>query len=111
MGKMSLIDDLKKVDWIRFKCKSSNVYAQNLYAALCNNRFEKLGEIWSCSWRVSGEFVSSMRGEGTYLDWYCSGLQGITNGRTADTMGYLEEGLVTSQINSDILNLGWLVKW
>ena len=33
--------DLMKSDYIANKCISSDVYSQNLYAALCNNRFFK----------------------------------------------------------------------
>lgn len=110
MAKYSLIEDLKKVDWIAFKCKGSETYPQNLYAALCNNNFEKLGETWTCSWRLAGEFVSEMRGTGTYLDWYCSGLQKKDANLEPGFSGFVEEGTVTTEVSSDILNLGWLIK-
>jgi len=108
MAKYSLIEDLKKVGWIAFKCRENETYPQNLYAALCNNSFEKLGETWTCSWRSAGEFVSKIRGTGTYLDWYCSGLQ--KDDLESGFSGFVEEGTVTTEVGSDILNLGWSIK-
>lgn len=58
--KADLEYDLFKTDWIVSKCKNSK-YAQNLYAALCNNRFFKNDEEWTCSWRHSGGIVAELR--------------------------------------------------
>jgi hypothetical protein len=96
----SLKEDIQRVEWLCLKCKSSKKYAQNLYAALCNNTFHKNDQEWSCSWRMAGEIVAEMVGNGSYLDWYCSGII-----REKD---FLEEGLVTTEINKDLLNLGWV---
>ena len=82
--KANLEADLLKTDWISYKCTVNNVYAQNLYAALCNNIFMKDDQEWSCSWRYSGGIVSDLIKDdtrhdlysnrtGDYLDWYCSG--------------------------------------
>jgi len=92
--KADLEYDLFKTDWIVSKCKNSK-YAQNLYAALCNNRFFKSDEEWTCSWRQAGGIVADIRniGEG-YMDFYCSG----------------NESVVTPEISNDLLNLGWLIK-
>ena len=64
------------------KVRSREEYAQNLYAALCNNTFQQnevwprlTGTTWSCSWRSSGGIVADMRGSGDYIDWYCSGIR------------------------------------
>lgn len=102
--------DLLKVDWIRQKCLVNNTYAQNLYAALCNNRFFKDGKEWTCSWRYAGGIVADLRSteeipsrQGDYMDWYCSGTAAGIN-------GYVSEGEVTSEITNDLLNLGWTHK-
>lgn len=102
--KSSLEYDLVKIDWISQKCKNSKTYAQNLYAALCNNRFYKNEDEWTCSWRFAGGLVADLIGNGDYLDWYCSGMG-------CDTIkGYVGEGFVTPEINNDLLNLGWIYR-
>jgi len=100
--KADLEYDLFKTDWIVSKCKNSK-YAQNLYAALCNNRFFKNDEEWTCSWRHSGGIIADIRNLGEdYMDWYCSGM--------TDIEGYLPEGEASSEIINDLLNLGWFIK-
>lgn len=100
---INLEEDLKRIDWLCFKCKRSKIYAQNLYAALCNNTFNKLDVAWSCSWRESSEVISKMIGSGSYLDWYCSGI----NIEEPIEDNFVQEGDITSEISSDLLNIGW----
>lgn len=101
--KANLEADLLKTEWIREKCKTRNSYAQNLYAALCNNRFFKNDEEWTCSWRYAGRLIANMVGFGDYMDYYCSAA-------LSDNKDYVPEGYVTSEISNDILNLGWVIK-
>lgn len=100
--KSSIEYDLIKTDWIVQKCQNKT-YAQNLYAALCNNRFFKDEDEWTCSWRYAGDIVSHLTGGNNYMDYYCSG---VAAGRN----GYVSEGEVTSEITNDLLNLGWTHK-
>jgi hypothetical protein len=105
--------DLRSTDWILQKARSRSTYAQNIYAALCNNQFQKQevwpllqGQTWSCSWRYAGGIVADMLERGDYMDWYCSGI------RDADIVaaqGYVGEGEVTEQIHEDFQRLGWHV--
>ena len=104
--------DLLTTDWILNKVRASKVYAQNLYAAMCNRDFQKndvwpilKDQSWSCSWRYAGGIIADMRQEGDYIDWYCSGI------RDADSPdnGYVGEGHVTDEIRQDLLTLGWVV--
>jgi hypothetical protein len=104
--------DLRSTDWILAKVRNSQVYAQNLYAAMCNNYFQKrdvmpilTDKTWSCTWRSSGRIVADMREEGDYLDWYCSGILDDLEGAPA----YVSEGAVTKEIEADLLTLGWNV--
>lgn len=83
-------------------------YAQNLYAAMCNMRWQRAemwpvlkDELWSCSWRYSGGIVAELRGEGDYLSWYCSGIG------AEETPGFVSEGRVTDEIRADLNSLGW----
>ena len=95
--------DLMKSDEIASKCIHSEIYSQNLYAALCNNRFFYGDEEWTCSWRMSGGIVADLRNMGeTYLDWYCSGM--------GDKAGYVAESVVTPEISLDLMQIGWVVK-
>lgn len=85
------------------KCRHSRVYCQNLYSALCNNRFFYGDEEWTCSWRTSGGIVADLRNEGeSYIDYYCSGM--------VDKPGYVPEGDVTDEIRLDLMKLGWVVR-
>ena len=115
--KNNLEYDLRTTNWILEKVRNDKVYAQNLYAALCNNDFRKLEvvpilkeENWHCSWRYAGGIIADMRQEGDYIDWYCSGIRDIDyNDRALDTNVYVSEGQVTDQIRQDLKNLGWII--
>ncbi len=110
--------DLRSTDWVREKCQS-DTYAQNLYAALCNMRWQKRDvipilkdEYWSCSWRSAGGIVADIRGSGDYIDWYCSGMRGVSLDGEDNTewnnRGYVGEGMVTDEIENDMYVLGWV---
>lgn len=107
--------DMMTAEWFRNKVRESESYAQNLYAAMCNNQFVKndvwpilQDKRWGCSWRYAGEIIADLRGEGDYIDWYCSGM-GFHDKKGADMKGYVPESLVTDEIRADLLKLGWLV--
>lgn len=87
---------------LKRKCRYSQVYSQNLYAALCNNRFFYGDKEWTCSWRYAGGLVSQMNDGNDYMDFYCSGISGAN--------GYVSEGFVTEEIRLDLVKLGWIVK-
>ncbi len=119
--------DLRASDEMVARVRASNVYAQNLYAAMCNRSFQKIDVVeilrdstWSCSWRYAGGIVAEMKGEGDYIDWYCSGISGEspdlpedadpeTREMFQEVQQYVGEGQVTDQIRQDLLALGWSV--
>jgi len=109
--------DLRSTDWICKKVRNSDTYAQNLYAAMCNNDFIKNDVMpilkeqkWSCSWRHAGGIIADMRQEGDYIDWYCSGIgDGLGNGDKTGEKGYVGESVVTDEVKGDLLKLGWIV--
>lgn len=117
--------DLRSTDWILEKVRSSDFYAQNLYAVMCNNDFVKRemwhilkDQRWSCSWRHAGGIIADMRQEGDYIDWYCSGIRNeeFGNGEdshkpSVDNFGriYVPESVVTDEIENDLNRLGWIV--
>ena len=122
--------DLRTTDWVLDKVRDSRVYAQNLYAAMCNNTFQKQevwpilkNQRWSCSWRYAGGIVADMRGEGDYVDWYCSGIKGedvteqsewnmLTQEQQTfhrESQAHVGEGMVTDEIREDLGRLAWTV--
>lgn len=111
--------DLRTSEWMCEKVRSNDAYAQNLYAAMCNNSFIKREmwpilkeQKWSCSWRYAGGIIAHMRQEGDYIDWYCSGIRndGYQDDLDTITSGqYVSESVVTDEIENDLYKLGWLV--
>jgi hypothetical protein len=122
--------DLLTTEWILEKVRESDVYAQNLYASMCNRDFIKHAVIpilknqrWSCSWRYAGGIIADMRQEGDYIDWYCSGIRGDRlsteefeklsleqQARAKEYDAYVGEGVVTDEIREDLFRLGWVVQ-
>jgi len=122
--------DLLTTEWILEKVRNNESYAQNIYAAFCNNGFIKLEVIpilkqeeWSCSWRYAGGIVADMRQEGDYIDWYCSGIrdQGPPSEEEWNSWNsqqqidwtnkfskYVPEGKITQEVRDDFQKLGWV---
>jgi hypothetical protein len=117
--KNNLEYDLRSTSWILEKVRASDTYAQNLYAAMCNNDFQRndvwpilKDETWGCSWRYAGGIVADMQEKGDYIDWYCSGIGNSKDGfglSHASGEGYVPEGQVTDEIKEDLFKLGWIV--
>ena len=120
----NLEQDLKDARWMVDKVRSSDAYAQNLYAALCNNAFQKLevvpilrDDAWSCTWRYAGGVVAGIRCEGDYMDWYCSGIKGdpeeidyaAAEAQGFEIQKYVSETIITDEIRQDLKLLGWTV--
>lgn len=111
--KNNLEYDLRTTDWIIQKVKNDDVYAQNLYAALCNNQFIQLEDIWNilkenywhCSWRYAGGIIADIQEQGDYIDWYCSGM----GDKKGNRIGYVGEGFVSPDVKADLKQLGWVI--
>ena len=121
--------DLRSTQWICDKAKASPAYAQNLYAAICNNDFIKndvwpllTDKRWGASWRSAGGIIANMIEEGDYIDWYCSGIQNDLSDEEYHNMSkdqqeyylyckthFVGESVVTEEIREDLLKLGWVV--
>ena len=105
--------DIRSANWIISKVRQKETYAQNLYAALCNNSYVPkdvwgiLTNItWDCNWRYAADLIADIRQDDSYIDWYCSGTGFIGT----DFTGFVEESFVTDEIETDIKNIGWLLK-
>lgn len=93
--------DLLDSDIIKEKVRDK-VYAQRLYHTLCNSQWirreflpllrqDPNRDVWSCSWRYAGGIIATLREEGCYMDWYCSGC----------------EDAIDPEVEDDLLALGW----
>lgn len=111
MLKYALQLELIKSSKILAKCINSYEYAQNLYAAICNNTFYKINDLgefihddyWSASWRAAGQIVADLRNIGEdYMDFYCSGM--------SNEAGIVPEGFVTQEIREDLAEINWVIK-
>lgn len=120
--------DLRSSSKIIEKC-ANTVYAQHVYAALCNNEFQRndvypilSDKRWSCSWRHAGGIIADIRQQGDYIDWYCSGIRGdVLSDQEFDVLSdeqkeaciekqqFVSEGNVTDEIRRDFFELGWIV--
>ena len=111
----NLEESIRACEWMLKKVVDRETYAQNLYAAMCNNVFQPnqvwprlRDEYWSCSWRSAGGIVADLRGQGDYLDWYCSGIMGV--GEVDSFQGYVSESTITDEIRQDLFAIGWTVE-
>jgi hypothetical protein len=52
--------------------------------------------------------VAELRGQGDYIDWYCSGIMGV--GEADSFQGYVSESTVTDEIRQDLFAIGWTVE-
>lgn len=106
------MQDIRQCEWLVTKIRDNDAYAQNLYAAMCNNDFMrnevveilKDGIVRGPSWRGAGSLVAELRGRGDYMDWYLSGMRDCVDGDTE-----VPEGFVTEEVRKDLLSIGWLV--
>jgi len=76
------------------KIQEDDVFAQALYASLCNTVWfnKSTDDIYSCSWRYAGGFVANIRDKGEdYMDFYCSG----------------GEGCYHSEVNKELNKIGY----
>lgn len=122
-SKYDLEVELKSCAWLIEKAHDK-IYAQHIYAALCNMQWQKSdtwtvlkGDTWGCTWRYAGGLVAELRNcnEG-YMDWYCSGIKGSWNNsepseeeqiERKELDAYVSEGIVTDEIKQDFAKLGW----
>lgn len=110
--------DLKANIEVCQKIASDMVFAQHVYAALCNQRYFRSDvahddqEPWTCTWRRAGAIIADIRNthynepQNTgviedYIHWYCSGMGFME--------GAVDEGIVTSDIRQMFSDMGWYI--
>jgi hypothetical protein len=104
--------DIRTTVWIVDKIRQKEIYAQNFYAALCNNIYQPqdvwglLTNItWDTTWHNAAVIISEIRQKEDYLAWYGSG----SGFKGTDYAGFVEESYVTEEIEHDINGIGWLL--
>lgn len=109
-----LEEDIKNDAIIMAKLQN-DTYAQNVYAAVCNMRWQPQevwsvlkDEYWSTTWRGAGGMVADLRNcNEDYMDYYCSGINGDDLDETDVRYGFMPEGEVTEEVLADFVRLGW----
>ena len=115
-GRLDL--DICQCWWLTEKVRADDVYAQNLYAAMCNQEWQYqdvwtvlTDKTWRCSWRGAGGIIADIRGQGDYMDWYCSGMM---RSHPDDDLVHndkeelhVAEGTITDEIRHDLAEIGW----
>lgn len=75
------------------RVRRDDAFAHELYGALCNMRWRLRDadtEPVSMSWRYAGGVVSHLACKGgCYLDYYCSGNEGVVSTRVRDALSAL----------------------
>lgn len=106
--------DMQLTPWLVAKVRASDHYAQNLYAAMCNQTWQEQAvwpilknDTWSCSWRSAGAIVARLRESGNYLDWYCSGMADGHRMEEWRNRGFVGESDITDEIRADLAQIGW----
>jgi len=101
--------DIRACWWIVDKVRQNEIYAQNLYAAFCNNEYASkdvwgiLSNVrWNCSWRYAAQMIAEIHEESDYLDWYCSGI------RLYNDL-YVPESVLVPEVQTDLDQIGWIV--
>lgn len=123
MAEPNLKTDIYNSEVFKQKIRDKD-YAQNLYAALCNNDWQKEEMLpmledfaWSTSWRGSGHLVADLRNSvynltEDYMSYYCSGMEcdydSIAKPRPITS--YVQEGIITTEIRNDLRSIGWTLK-
>ena len=115
-----LAEEIANTPELVTKIKIRDDYAHNLYAAFCNMQWQKTevmpilsDELWSVSWRSAGGIIAELREHGDYLDWYCSGMGGLSWYETVDEgqwmadKKFVPETTITDEIREDLRQLGW----
>jgi hypothetical protein len=75
------------------RVRTDDAFAHDLYGALCNMRWRRrdaYAEPVSMSWRYASGVVSHLACKGgCYLDYYCSGNEGVVPARIREALGEL----------------------
>jgi hypothetical protein len=86
-------DFKRDIQMIALELKNDDEFAKEFYGALCNMRWRSKVDpdiIYSCSWRYAGGIVADLRRKGErYIDFYCSGGEGIVTKRVEKLLGKL----------------------
>lgn len=68
------------------RVRESDDFAAALWGSLANVVWHKGDLEVGYSFRAAGDVVACLRGEGSYMDWYCSAPDGVVSDEVADAL-------------------------
>ena len=67
--------------------KTDDEFCIELWCALSNIKWQhQNGDKYSNTFRAAGDAIVMIRGEGHYMDWYCTGVEGVVSDRISKGM-------------------------
>lgn len=69
------------------RIRSDEELCRQMWSALANVSWKHAnGDTASYSFRAAGDMIAALRGEGEYMDWYCSGPEAVVSDEIREAM-------------------------
>lgn len=82
------------------KIRENKGLGADMWSAVANQDWKHCnGDTASYSFRCAGDFIASIRGEGHYMEWYCSGPDATVSEEISDAMA--KEGWTPASRGTD----------
>lgn len=69
------------------RMRESEEMCRQMWSALANQDWRHTnGDTAGYSFRAAGDLIAAVRGSGDYMDWYCSGPEGVVSAEIEEAM-------------------------